>query len=221
MTRLLDLYNHTDPQLARVIQERMGLAAIAKAGGNMGQMPPNKASSGPGAAVRAYFAEAAGAAAKFLARPDGPRIGALSFDGWDTHADEGIASGRLASLLGALDGAIGAVESNMGVAWKDTVVALVTEFGRTARINGTEGTDHGTATVALLAGGALKGGRVIADWPGVGEAALYEKRDLKPTTDLRAVLKGLLKDHVRVNEKALATTVFPGSANVKPMTGLV
>lgn len=219
--RLLDLYNHTDPQLARVIQERMGRTAIARAGGNMGQMPPNKAGAGPGAAVRAYFAEAAGAAAKFLARPDGPRIGALSFDGWDTHADEGIASGRLASLLGALDGAIGAVESNMGVAWKDTVVALVTEFGRTARINGTEGTDHGTATVALLAGGALKGGRVIADWPGVGEAALYEKRDLKPTTDLRAVLKGLLKDHVRVNEKALATAVFPGSANVKPMTGLV
>lgn len=220
VTRLLDLYNHTDPQLARVIQERMGLAAIAKAGG-MGQTPPNKAGPGPGAAVRAYFAEAAGAAAKFLARSDGPRIGALSFDGWDTHADEGIASGRLASLLGALDGAIGAVESNMGVAWKDTVVALVTEFGRTARINGTEGTDHGTATVTLLAGGALKGGRVIADWPGVGEAALYEKRDLKPTTDLRAVLKGLLKDHVRVNEKALATAVFPGSANVKPMTGLV
>jgi uncharacterized protein (DUF1501 family) len=218
--RLLDLYNHTDPQLARVIQERMGLAAIAKAGG-MGQTPPNKAGPGPAAQVRAYFAEAAGAAAKFLARPDGPRIGALSFDGWDTHADEGAASGRLSALLGALDGAIGAVESGMGDAWKETVVAVVTEFGRTARINGTEGTDHGTATVALLAGGALKGGRVIADWPGVSEAALYEKRDLKATTDLRAVLKGLLKDHVRVNEKALATTVFPGSANVKPMTGLV
>jgi uncharacterized protein (DUF1501 family) len=223
--RLLDLYNHTDPQLARVIQERMGLAAIAKAGG-MGQTPPNKAGPGGAAAVRAYFAEAAGAAAKFLARPDGPRIGALSFDGWDTHADEGAASGRLASLLGALDGAIGAVESGMlesgmGDTWKETVVAVVTEFGRTARINGTEGTDHGTATVALLAGGALKGGRVIADWPGVGETALYEKRDLKPTTDLRAVLKGLLKDHVRVDEKALATAVFPGSANIKPMTGLV
>ena len=218
--RLLDLYNHTDPQLARVIQERMGLAAIAKAGG-MGQEPPNKAGPGGAAQVRAYFAEAAGAAAKFLARPDGPRIGALSFDGWDTHADEGAASGRLASLLGALDGAIGAVESGMGDAWKETVVAIVTEFGRTARINGTEGTDHGTATVALLAGGALKGGRVIADWPGVNKAALYEKRDLKPTTDLRAVLKGLLKDHVRVDEKALATAVFPGSASVKPMAGLV
>lgn len=218
--RLLDLYNHTDPQLARVIQERMGLAAIAKAGG-MGQTPPGKAAPGGAAQVRAYFAEAAGAAAKFLARPDGPRIGALSFDGWDTHADEGAASGRLSALLGALDGAIGAVESGMGDAWKETVVAVVTEFGRTARINGTEGTDHGTATVALIAGGALKGGRVIADWPGVSEIALYEKRDLKPTTDLRAVLKGLLKDHVRVDEKALATTVFPGSAGVKPMAGLV
>ena len=220
MMRLLDLYNHTDPALARVIEERMGLAAIAKAGG-MGQTPPGKTPGGGAAQVRAYFAEAAGAAASFMARPDGPRIGALSFDGWDTHADEGAASGRLSSLLGALDGAIGAVETGMGDAWKETVVAVVTEFGRTARINGTDGTDHGTATVALLAGGALKGGRVIADWPGVSEAALFEKRDLKATTDLRAVLKGLLKDHVRVADKALATAVFPGSTDVKPMAGLV
>ena len=97
---------------------------------------------------------------------------------------------------------------------------MITEFGRTAHINGTDGTDHGTATVALLVGGALKGGRVIADWPGVNEAALYEKRDLKATTDLRAVLKGLLKDHVRVSDKALASWVFPGSADVKPMAEL-
>ena len=178
--RLLDLYNHTDPALARVIEERMGLAAIAKAGGMSNDVPKGvKPAPGAAAQVRAYFTEAAGAAAKFLSRPDGPRIGALSFDGWDTHADEGAASGRLASLLGALDGAIGAVESGMGDTWKETVVAVVTEFGRTARINGTEGTDHGTATVALLAGGALKGGRVIADWPGVNETALYERRDLK------------------------------------------
>ena len=78
-------------------------------------------------------------------------------------------------------------------AWRETVVAVVTEFGRTARINGTEGTDHGTGTVALLVGGALKGGRVIADWPGLKERDLYESRDLKPTTDLRAVLKGVLQ----------------------------
>ena len=110
--------------------------------------------------VRAYFAESAGSAAKFLARPDGPRIGALAFDGWDTHAAEGASNGRLAMLLGALDGAIAAIETEMKDAWGETVVAVVTEFGRTARINGTDGTDHGTATVALLAGGALKGGRV-------------------------------------------------------------
>jgi uncharacterized protein (DUF1501 family) len=97
---------------------------------------------------------------------------------------------------------------------------LVTEFGRTVRINGTEGTDHGTGTIALLVGGALKGGRVIADWPGLKGADLYENRDLKPTTDLRAVLKGLLKDHLRADDHALAENVFPGSAGVKPMAGL-
>src|SRR5262249_20925033 len=168
-----------------------------------------------------YFAESAGTAAKFLARPDGPRVGALAFDGWDTHADEGAMSGRLAALLGALDGAIAAIETEMKDAWRETVVGVVTEFGRNARINGTEGTDHGTATVVLLAGGALKGGRVIADWPGLKVAKLHEGRDLRPTTDLRAVLKGLLRDHLRVEEAALATKVFPDSGAVKPMAALL
>jgi uncharacterized protein (DUF1501 family) len=183
--------------------------------------PDGTRPQGPGAAVRAYFSEAAGAAAKFMARGDGPRVGALAFDGWDTHADEGAASGRLAALLGALDGALAAVESGMGDAWKETAVAVITEFGRTARINGTEGTDHGTATVALLAGGAVKGGRVIADWPGLSEAKLYQDRDLKPTTDLRAILKGVLRDHLRVDERVLASTVFPGSTTLKTTNGLV
>src|SRR5262249_12057708 len=153
--------------------------------------------------------ETAGAAAKFLARPDGPRIGAIAFDGWDTHADEGEISGRLAALLGALDGAIAAIEQGMGASWKETVVAVSAEFCRTARINGTQGTDHGTGTIALLAGGALKGGRVVANWPGLKQAQLHEGRDLKPTTDLRAVLKGVLKDHLRVEERELASAVFP------------
>jgi uncharacterized protein (DUF1501 family) len=217
MMRLLDLYRHTDPALARVLEERVGLAAIARAGGM--DQPDKKPAAGV-AQVRAYFAESAGAAAKFLARPDGPRIGALAFDGWDTHAAEGEINGRLAALLGALDGAIAAIETGMGPAWRETAVVVVTEFGRTARVNGTEGTDHGTGTVALLAGGAIKGGRVIADWPGVKEANLYQGRDLKPTTDLRAVLKGLLRDHVRVGDKALASAVFPDSGAVKPMDGL-
>ena len=100
-------------------------------------------------------------------------------------------------------------------------MAVITEFGRTARINGTDGTDHGTGTVAFLAGGALQGGRVIADWPGLKAADLYEGRDLKPTIDLRSVLKGLLKDHLRVEESVLASNVFPGSADAKPTAGLV
>ena len=222
LMRLLDLYRHTDPPLARVLEERMGLAAIARAGGVA--MAPDKGrppQQGPGAQARAYFAEAAGAAAKFMARPDGPRVGALAFDGWDTHQDEGAVTGRLALLLAALDGAVAAIEKEMGPAWRETVVAIVTEFGRTARINGTEGTDHGTATVALLAGGALNGGRVIADWPGLKDASLYEGRDLKPTTDLRAVLKGVLKDHLRLADAALATKVFPDSLAARPLAGLV
>ncbi len=222
MSRLLDLYRHTDPTLGMALEQRGALAAIAK-GEGMGMAPAKIAATPgiPGAAVRAYFAEAASAAARFMARPDGPRVGALAFDGWDTHADEGAAHGRLSALLGALDGAFGAVETGMGGAWKETVVAVVTEFGRTARVNGTDGTDHGTATIALLAGGAVKGGRVIADWPGVKDSVLYQGRDLRPTVDLRAVLKGVLKDHLRADETALATSVFPGSENVRPMAGLI
>ena len=221
--RLLDLYRHTDPAFAQGLEEGLGLASMGKAGGVAENNPnaPGIQQGGGIEQVRSYFAEAAGAAAKFLAVPEGPRVGALAFDGWDTHVNEGAVIGRLADLLGALDGAIGAIKTNMGEAWNETVVTLVTEFGRTARINGNAGTDHGTATVVLLAGGALKGGRVIADWPGVKETDLYEKRDLKATTDLRAVLKGLLRDHLRVDERALAADVFPGSDAVAPMAGLL
>jgi len=219
LMRVLDLYRHTDMPMAHALEERIGLAAIARSGG----IDANARNSRPAGAaqVRAYFAESAGSAASFMAQPDGPRVGALAFDGWDTHANEGAVNGRLAALLGALDGAIAAIETGMGPAWRDTVVAMVTEFGRTARINGSDGTDHGTGTIALLAGGAVKGGRVIADWPGLKEANLYQKRDLKPTTDLHAVLKGVLRDHLRVPDAALAATVFPNSASVKTMSGLV
>src|SRR5262245_37460499 len=219
--RLLDLYRHTDAKLAAALEARIRLAALGRAGG-IAEPAPNAAQLPAGIArVRAFFAEAAGTAARYLARPDGPRVGALGFVGWDTHINEGAAVGQLANLLGALDGALAAIETNMGEAWRETVVAVVTEFGRTARINGTDGTDHGTGTVALLAGGALKGGRVIANWPGLKPADLYEGRDLRPTTDLRAVLKGLLRDHLRLDEGALASAVFPGSAGVVPMAGLV
>ena len=220
--RLLDLYQHTDPKLAVALEARMRLAALGPVGGSDDPMSADTPLPPLGIVrVRAYFAEAAGTAARYLARANGPRVGAVGFVGWDTHINEGAASGQLANLLGALDGALAAVETNMGEAWRETVVAIVTEFGRTARINGTDGTDHGTGTVAFLAGGALRGGRVIADWPGLKPVQLYEGRDLKPTIDLRAVLKGLLRDHLRVEEGALTSTVFPDSANVAPTAGLV
>ncbi len=222
--RLLDLYRHTDAAFARILEDRIGIEAIVRAGGIDGgykvgrpAMPQNGA-----ARVRAYFADAAGAAGRFLATADGPRIAALGFDGWDTHVNEGPVTGRLGNLLGALDGAFDALATNMDdAAWRQTIVITVTEFGRTARINGSGGTDHGTATVALLAGGALKGGRVVADWPGLNDANLYQDRDLQPTTDLRAVLKGLLRDHLGIAERVLTSEIFPDSVAIKPIPGLV
>jgi uncharacterized protein (DUF1501 family) len=156
-----------------------------------------------------------------MAADDGPRVAALAFDGWDTHVNEGGATGRLAMLLGGLDGAFEEFEKGLGARWKDTAIVAVTEFGRTARINGSVGTDHGTGTVAFVAGGAVKGGRVIADWPGLKPTQLYQNRDLNPTTDVRAVLKGLLAEQFGLSPAVLADEVFPDSAAVKPMSGLI
>jgi len=210
--RLLELYQQRDPALAGALKQ--GLALDRTAQGD--DMKPRPGLNGPGA-----MRLVARGAAKLMAADDGPRIGALAFDGWDTHANEGGPVGRLAQLLGGLDGALAEFETGLGARWRDTVIVVATEFGRTARINGTQGTDHGTGTVALLAGGAVNGGRVIADWPGLKQASLYQGRDLAPTTDLRAVMKGVLKDQFGIGDRTLAESVFPDSVGVKPMKGLV
>ena len=145
--------------------------------------------------------------------------GADATDATDTTASRERTRRERTRAPDTADFAGAAIETELRDAWRDSVVLVITEFGRTARINGTDGTDHGTATVAFLAGGALKGGRVIADWPGLN--TLHDGRDLKPTTDLRAVLKGVLKDHLRVDEAALAMKVFPDSGRVKPMRDLL
>ena len=163
------------------------------------------------------FAALAGAAGTLLARPDGPRLAALEIEGWDTHVGQ---VPRLRFMLSTLDAGLAALKASLGAEWRRTVVLAMTEFGRTARINGTGGTDHGTATVAFLAGGAVAGGRVVADWPGLGGGRLFQNRDLAPTTDLRAVAKGVLAGHLGLGPAALAT-VFPGSLSVTPMGGLV
>ncbi|MFZ1904934.1 MAG: DUF1501 domain-containing protein, partial [Steroidobacteraceae bacterium] len=167
------------------------------------------------------YAEIVQAAAGFLRQDQGPKVAVFDTTGWDTHANEGGAEGQLAGRLGQLDAGLAILKQQLGPAWADTAVLLVTEFGRTAAINGTRGTDHGTATVALLVGGAVAGGRVIADWPGLAPRALYQGRDLAPTSDLRGVLKGLLAEQLGVPSRALATDVFPDSANVKPLSGLL
>jgi uncharacterized protein (DUF1501 family) len=224
IARLMDLYAETDPVLAKAFAEGMEISRVADADAPTSApatSQPQAPAQLPAARLNREFIEPAEAAAKFLSTPEGPRIGVLSYNGWDTHANEGPIKGQLALRLAGLDAAIRALESGMGPAWKDTIVAIVTEFGRTARVNGTQGTDHGMATVALLAGGAVKGGRILADWPGLGEAALYEGRDLAPTRDLRAVLKGVLRDHLGVPNGALGASIFPDSAKAKALDGLV
>lgn len=212
--RVLDLYAHSDPVLLSAMRQGLDIQKVAMTGKDDG-----KSRGGPG--TPQGMEQAAQGAARLLAAPDGPRVAALVFDGWDTHAGEGGATGRLMTLLGGLDKAFGAFETGLGPLWRDTVVVAITEFGRTAHVNGTAGTDHGTGTVAFLAGGALNGGRIVADWPGLKDAQLYEKRDLRPTTDLRAVLKGVLADHLGLSPAVLAHAVFPGTVAVPPMKGLI
>lgn len=239
--RLMDLYAQTDPALAKALATGLEIERVGGGPGTavtamqpqptVAKAPQPTSASGPNAPqpaakqapprVFANFIETAQAAGRFLTAAGGPRIGALSYDGWDTHANEGAVKGLLANHLNGLDVALQTLHEGLGAAWKETVVVVVTEFGRTARINGTDGTDHGTATAALLLGGAVKGGRVLADWPGLAEANLFEARDLKPTRDLRTVLKGVLRDHLGLPDGLLASRVFPGSAAVKAVDGLV
>lgn len=163
------------------------------------------------------YAEKAG---RMLARAEGPRIAVLEMGGWDTHANQGLTAGRLANHLAAFGDGMGELKAALGAHWSHTAVLAVSEFGRTAAPNGTNGTDHGIAGAALLFGGAVAGGRVRADWPGLAASQLYEGRDLRPTTDLRALFKAALRDHLGVDAGALETDVFPDSRAVKPLEGL-
>ena len=160
-------------------------------------------------------------AAKFLTAPNGPRIAVIESGGWDTHANQGAAGGTLANKFGALDEGVKTLREGLGDVWLDTAVAVVTEFGRTVKVNGTRGTDHGTGTAALLLGGAVQGGKVIADWPGLGPGDLYQGRDLYPTIDIRSVFKAILVHHLGVPDAFVARDVFPDSCNAKIMDDLI
>ena len=227
LARLTDLYAR-DPLLSvRLADALMAEGAMAQdmaaaPGMAPGQAAPPAANqpTAPPAPGGAY-AEIVRAAAGFLRQEDGPQVAVFDTTGWDTHANEGGAEGQLAGRLAALDKGLATLKGDLGPVWKDTAVLLVTEFGRTAAINGTRGTDHGTATMALLAGGAVAGGRVIADWPGLSSRALYQGRDLTPSLDLRCVLKGVLDEHLGIPARALEATVFPQSERARALQGLI
>ncbi|BAJ81923.1 hypothetical protein ACMV_25760 [Acidiphilium multivorum AIU301] len=168
-------------------------------------------------ADRYGFPELAARVGTLLAAAQGPRIAAFQLEGWDTHVNQ---MQLLPGPLGGLDRGVAALKAALGVAWAKTAVLVITEFGRTARINGTRGTDHGTATVAFLAGGAVQGGRVLATWPGLKDRQLFQNRDLAPTADLRALAKGVLAAQFGLGPQALAR-IFPESAAIAPMGGLL
>jgi len=157
-------------------------------------------------------------AAKLLSPADGARIAMIETGGWDTHAQQ---RGRLAAQLTGLDAMIGALQAGLGPLWRDTLVLVATEFGRTVAVNGTGGTDHGTGAAAMLLGGAVKGGRVLADWPGLRAGDLYEGRDLKPTLGLDAFIAGAVGGHFGLESPRLMPALFPGANGARPIEGLV
>lgn len=167
------------------------------------------------------FATSARGAGRLLGQTDGPRVAVLETFGWDTHAAQGAGEGKLARQLGAFAHGLAALQGALGPAWRDSVVVALTEFGRTVAMNGSGGTDHGAGGLALLLGGAVQGGRVMADWPGLAPAQLHEGRELLPTLDIRSVLKTLLRDHLGVDAAALEAIVFPDSSVAPPLSGLV
>ena len=156
--------------------------------------------------------------AGFLTKPNGPRIAMLETLGWDTHSGQ---KGRLASQLKNLDAMLAALRDGLGPVWANTTVLVATEFGRTVAVNGTGGTDHGTGSAAMLVGGAVKGGRVIADWPGLAPANLYDARDLRPTGALDALIAGAAAESLALDPERVGRTLFAQATRDRPMTGLI
>jgi uncharacterized protein (DUF1501 family) len=208
LERLALLYRD-DPLLAQPF------AAAREAQGMMAGRGGRGMAGGPQAVVQ--MARAAGT---FLTKADGPRVASIDFGGWDSHANQVGEYSPLTRNLKLLDRTVAALKEALGPAWQQTAVLIVTEFGRTVAPNGSRGTDHGTATAAFAAGGAVRGARVIADWPGLAPAALHEGRDLRPTLDLRSLFKAALAAQLALGEAVLETEVFPGSRGVRPLEGL-
>jgi len=207
---LQDLYVE-DPMLGQNLARGLATEELVGQGQTM---------DGDGARVRRNDVLGLGrAVARLMNGDEGADIVAVSLDGWDTHAGQ---KAQLQMRLTGLDQLVTGLKDGLGETWSRTVVVVATEFGRTARANGTQGTDHGTGSSLLLAGGAIKRGGPIGDWPTLADNRLFENRDLAPTMDIRSVFKGVLRDHMGVDRAALDARVFPGSAAEAPvLEGLV
>ncbi len=201
-----------DPEISRALGEGIKTEAVNRR--RLGHLESSEIAGTGAPRALADLAEAAG---RLLSADTGARVAALDIDGWDTH---GYQITALSYRMPILDRTLMALKAGLGAAWANTMVMVVTEFGRTAVPNGTNGTDHGTGGAMLLLGGAVRGGRVLADWPGLGKADLYEGRDLKPTMDLRAVFKGVLMAHLGVDAAYVEDTVFPASRAIRPLENL-
>ncbi len=170
---------------------------------------------------RQAMADTIKAVGKILSDPKGPRIATLELGGWDTHAQQGTDAGVLANNFATLDEAFKGLKEALGPLWAKTVVLAATEFGRTVSVNGTGGTDHGTASCAFMAGGAVNGGGVVGTWPGLDKTQQYEGRDLKPTTDLRQVAKAVLQNHLQLPLRDVEQHIFPDSVQMRPLDNLI
>ena len=189
--------------------------ALARAKALREQPGMNDAPTAGGRAAAIALARKAG---EMLAAARGPRVAMLEMGGWDTHANQAAPTGALANNLRTLDAALAALRESMAPAiWSRSVVVVATEFGREVAVNGTQGTDHGTGGVAFVLGGAVHGGRVLADWPGLARSQRFEGRDLRVTSDLRSVLKGVLGEHLRLPTAVVEQTVFPGSSTARAL----
>jgi len=223
MRRITERYA-SDPLLSRRLAE--ALDTDSEAVEAPASAMASDATAGPAMtpAVRSTagrYTETVRTVAGFLRREDGPAVAVFDTTGWDTHFNEGGAQGQLRARLAVLDQGLRTLKESLADVWPRTVVLLATEFGRTAATNGTRGTDHGTGSAAFLLGGAVAGGRVLADWPGLSARALYQQRDLKPTLDLRSVMKSVLHDHLQIDSRAIDNEVFPDSHTASYIGGLL
>ncbi|KQM67588.1 hypothetical protein ASE75_01230 [Sphingomonas sp. Leaf17] len=155
--------------------------------------------------------------ARLVAPVNGARVAMIETGGWDTHAGQ---NPRLAGQLRGLDVMVDAIRTGLGAEWVNTMVLVATEFGRTVAVNGTGGTDHGTAASAMLMGGSVKGGRVIADWPGLAIASLHEARDLRPTADLDSFIAGAVAAHFQLDPVRTRRVLFPMAQTGRAVEGL-